>query len=82
MPEGQPTIQRDLEKLEEKTSSNLMMFNRGKCNILNLTRNNPMRTNQLRIILSEKSLGILVNTRLNISQQFTLAGKKANSILR
>lgn len=82
MPEGQPTIQRDLEKLEEKTSSNLMMFNRGKCNILNLRRNNPMRTNQLRIILSEKSLGILVNTRLNISQQFTLAGKKANSILR
>lgn len=46
MPEGEPTIQRDLEKLEKNANSNFVMFSRGKGNILNLGRNNPMRTNQ------------------------------------
>lgn len=48
-----------------------MMFDRGKCKILNLRRKNPMRTSQFWSSLSEKSLGVLVNTRLNINQQFT-----------
>ncbi|KAK4818025.1 hypothetical protein QYF61_004149 [Mycteria americana] len=63
-----------------------MKFNKGKCKVLHLGRNNSMHqytlgTNQVESSFAEKDLGILVNTTLNMGQQCALAAKVAKGIL-
>ena len=58
-----------------------MRFNKSKCRVLYLERNNCMRQyrlgdNLLERSTEEKNLGVLVDNRLAISQQCALVAKK------
>ncbi|PKU45217.1 hypothetical protein llap_4478 [Limosa lapponica baueri] len=85
-PEGCATIQQDLDRLESWAERNLMKFNKGKCRVMHLGRNNAMHQYTLGADLLEsssveKDLGVLVDNRMTMSQQCALVAKKANGIL-
>lgn len=63
-----------------------MRFNKGKCKALHLWRNNLRHQYMLGVIQLENSLaandlGVLVDSRLNVNQQYALAAKKADDML-
>ena len=75
-------IQRDLDTGEKWAARSLMQFNKEKYKVLHLGRNNPrhqyiLGATQLESSLAGKDLGVLVNTKLNISQQCALVAKAA-----
>uniref|UniRef100_A0A493TRX7 Reverse transcriptase domain-containing protein n=1 Tax=Anas platyrhynchos platyrhynchos TaxID=8840 RepID=A0A493TRX7_ANAPP len=85
MPEGCAAILRDLDWLERWVGRKQMRFNKSKCRVLHLGRNNHMYQYTLGDDLlegnSQKDLGVLVDDRLTMNQQCALMAKRANGIL-
>jgi len=85
-PEGCTVVQRDVDRLESWVERNLMRFNKGKCRVLHMGRNNPMHQCRLRADLlenssAERDLSVLPDDRLTMRQQCAFVAKKANGML-